>query len=130
MRFENTKKYYQLSITDDIINNFLDYINKNDKKILSYLDKIDKPRLIKLYQFLNLMRNNDGFNDSLKHILVSPTLIMRNDINKNYRHIHGLFEYFIYKNDILPDYNMYLRTYQSYHNFSLPYYNIFIDDEF
>jgi len=129
MRHSMTKKYYENKITNNIINDFLDYSFKNKNEILNYVDKIDNPRLNKLYQYLELMKNNDSLNRIIKKILLSPTLIISNDLAINLRHIHGLFEYYIYKNDLLIDYDLYLKSYSSYSQFSSPYYNVYIDDE-
>ncbi len=124
-----TKRYYELNITEYKINDFLDYIFQNKNEILGYVDKIDKPRLNKLYQYLDLMKDNDNLNKIIKKILISPTLIISNELAINFRHIHGLFEYYIYKHNILNEYDMYLKSYSTYTRFSSPFYNIYIDDE-
>ncbi len=124
-----SKKYYETNITEIMINDFIKYIFNNKNEILKYVDNVDKPRLLKLYQFLYMMKNNDCLNIEIKRHLISPSLIIKNDMSKNFRHIHSLFEYYIYKNDKLPDYTSYLLSYNTHTSFYTPYYNLGIYDE-
>jgi len=128
-----SKKYYETNITENIINDFIKYIFNNKNEILKYVDNVDKPRLLKLYQFLNYMKNNDSnnflLNKEIKRHLISPSLIIKNNMSINFRHIHSLFEYYISKKNILIDYTLYLLSYNTHTTFYTPYYNLGIYDD-